>query len=501
MTGLQLPSLFLTVVVFLAFAGFIVVSLMPERNDEDRSRIRLVGLGASGLTLILVLIFGMYGQIALGQGGGQATAGEENHRWFTFSFMSQYHLTADGVSLVLLLVSGLVFTSVFFHSWKQHDRVKLYVGMLLLLETSVNGVLCSADHVLFLLFWGMQIAPLYVLIRVYGGVDRLRAATRYLSFALLSFALIATAAVLIILKGGQQTSDITLDYANLLAPVQTAGYWLSLTGFAIAMGVFPLHRWMVDSHAEASAGVAAVASGLLLPLGAYGILRITLPTFPTASAGFAVVLAGLAVVGALWGAVAALAQDDLRRFLAYVNLAQMSAVLLGLAVQTSVALVGVVFLLVAHGLAMTMLTLMAGTIEERTRTRSLSQLGGLAAQAPRLAGFWIFAVLTAVGIPLLAGFIGQFLLLAGAFPIHRIATVVVLASTLITTAGFAWIAHRVFFGPARETFTRVRDATAVELAFLLPLVAFVLLFGIRPGAVTPMVTNGILDITTRLVGG
>ena len=131
MTGLQLPSLFLTFVVFLAFAGFIVVSLMPERNDEDRSRIRLVGLGASGLTLILVLIFGMYGQIALGQGGGQATAGEENHRWFTFSFMSQYHLTADGVSLVLLLVSGLVFTSVFFHSWKQHDRVKLYVGMLL----------------------------------------------------------------------------------------------------------------------------------------------------------------------------------------------------------------------------------------------------------------------------------------------------------------------------------------------------------------------------------
>jgi NADH-quinone oxidoreductase subunit M len=498
----QFPALLLTGIVWGPFVAVIVVMFLPERNDEERSRVRLTALAGAGFSFFLATFFAMLSQIGLAEGGGLVSAFEENHRWInSFSFVANYHLTADGITLPLLVLSTIVFGCAIFHSWRVRERVRLYVALLLLLQTATNGVLCSADFLLFLVFWGMQIVPLYVLIRVWGGAERRRAADRYLVFMLVSLALLVAAVLLVIFAGNVHTSDIPQNVQSLAGAVETAGFWLSFAAFAIAMGVFPAHRWMVEAHGEASAGVAAVASGVLLTLAGYGLIRITLAVFPHASHQFSLAIAGLAVVSALWGSVSALNQDDLRRFVAYMSVPQMALVLLAVGTQTSIALEGAVLLLLARGFSSAMLMLLSGAVEERTRTRSIRALGGLAELMPRIAGFWLFAVLTLVGVPLLAGFVAEFMLFTGAFPAHRIATVMVMATTVLATGGLLWVAHRVFYGPARETFARARDATTLELTYLIPLVAAVLFVGIRAGALTPVISNGVLQITTRLSGG
>jgi NADH:ubiquinone oxidoreductase subunit 4 (subunit M) len=230
-------------------------------------------------------------------------------------------------------------------------------------------------------------------------------------------------------------------------------------------------------------------------------MRIAIGQFPGPAHQYSLVIVGLAVVGAIWGALGALAQDDVRRVIGYSNLAQVSLLVLALGTQTSIALVGAVLFAVAQGIGVSMLILLIGVVEERLRVRSIRALGGLVAAAPRLAAFWWLAVFSLVGVPVLAGFSAIVMLFTGAFPVHRIATVLVLATLVVTTAGLFWMGHRVFFGPLRDTLRRVRDVGALELSYLLPLAAVIVLFGVRPGAFTPIITNGVIQITTRLSGG
>jgi NADH-quinone oxidoreductase subunit M len=496
-----IPPILLTTIVFLSGAGFLVVIFLREETDEQRGRIRTVGLFLSAIQLLAVLA-ALAVQIGLAEGGGVSSANEEHHGWFSsFSFSAGYHLQADGISLVLLVLSTVLFFSLFFHSWRIRERVRLYIALLLLLETAVNGVLSSGDYVLFLLFWGMQILPVYLLLRVWGSPERMRAAGRYLAFALTSFALMVLAVLLVVVRAGQHSADITTDFQHLTGPVEAAGFWLSLAAFGVALGCFPVHRWLIDAENTASAGVAALLTGIVTKLGAYGLMRVAVGQFPGAAHQYSLVIVGLAVVGAVWGALGALAQDDVRRVIGYSNLAQVSLLLLAVGAQTSLALVGAVLFMVAQGLGMAMLVLLSGAVEERTRLRSIRELGGLVATAPRLSAFWWVAVFTVIGVPALAGFSAIVLLFSGSFPAHRVATVLVLGALAVITGGLFWAGHRIFFGAARDTLQRMRDVGSLELSYLIPMVLVILFFGLRPGALTPIVTNGVIEITTRLAGG
>ena len=339
------------------------------------------------------------------------------------------------MTLPLLVVTTTIFGCVIFHSWKIHERVRLYVILMLVLETAVNGVLCSADFVLFVAFWGLMLVPMYVLIRVYGGPGARRAAAWFAGFQGLAFVMIVATVAIIIIEAGNQSSDMVQNLKTFSAPAETIGFWMSFAAFAIAMAIFPVHTWMVEAQSKASPGVAAILSGTMLLLGAYGMMRISLVVFPLPAHYYSFAITGLAVVGAFWGSIGALRQDELRRFIAYMNVAQMSMVLLAIGAQTSVALVGAILLLAAHAFASAMLTLISGGVEERTRTASIRAMGGLVAQAPRLAGFWLFAALSVIGIPALAGFTADFMVFSGSFPEHRIATLLVMASVIITTGG------------------------------------------------------------------
>ena len=250
---------------------------------------------------------------------------------------------------------------------------------------------------------------------------------------------------------------------------------MSFAAFAIAMAIFPLHTWMVEAQSKASPGVAAILSGTMLMLGAYGMMRISLVVFPVPAHYYSFAITGLAVVGAFWGSIGALRQDELRRFIAYMNVAQMSMVLLAIGAQTSVALVGAILLLCGTRIRL------GDAHADQRRGRgahphdehSRDGRAGRAGAAPRRL-LALRARSASSASPRWPGFTGDFMVFAGSFPEHRIATVLVMASVIVTTGGLLWVANRVFFGPVRDQFVRVRDVTLLDLTVLIPLVGAVL---------------------------
>ncbi len=501
-SGLDLPSVLLSTVVFATTVAALIIVFLPERTAEQRSRIRSVALFAAAAALVLTL-FTLLNAISLGIASTADQLHEENATWIShFAFAIHYHLSADGVTLSLLVLSTVVFTSIFLASWKRQQRVRLYCGLLLLLETAVNGALCATDLVLFVMFFAMQAVPLYLLIRCFGAAGRERSAARAGVAVLISTALLLVGFLLLVVHSTAHSSDL-IDLASAPAvtgAVATAGFWLVFTGFALGFLIVPVHTWVLDATSTASSGVSAVVAGVLVRLSGYGMIRFALGLFPGQAQRFSTALMVLAVLSAVWGVLLTLAQKTLRRMVAAVSIGQMSLVLLAVAAPNTVSLDGAVLQLVAGGLSSALLLLLCGAIEGRTRAAPLDRLGGLAAQAPRLGGFWIFACLAALGAPLLAGFSAELMLFTGVFAAHPYATVFVMASTAVSTAALVWSAQRVFLGPAQEEFARVRDTTALELGYLWPLVVFLVAFGLLAGRVVPVIGTGLTRIAASLGG-
>lgn len=503
-TGIDLPSVLLSTVVWATTLAALIIIFLPERTAEQRGRIRAIALAGAGTSLALTLVT-MGSAVSLGVAATPDQLHEENASWIThFAFTIHYHLSVDGVSLSLLTLSTLVFASVFVAAWKRQDRVRLYCGLLLVAETAVNGALCSADLVLFILFFALQAVPLYLLIRCFGGAGRERAALRAGVAWAVSSALVLVAFLLVIVHSGTASSDlndILTTTSPLVDKVAVAAFWLAFAGLAMGFVIVPLHTLFLDGATVASSGVAAIVSGVLVRLCGYAMLRFALGLFPAQAQRYGTALMVLAVLSAVWGALVTLVQPTLRRMVAAVTIGQMSLVLLAISAPNTISLDGAVLQLVAGGLSSALLLLLCGIIEGRTRSAPLGRLGGLAGQAPHLSAFWLVACLAALGAPLLAGFSAELMLFTGAFPIHPYATAFVMASTALTTAALVWSAHHVFMGPIREEFARVRDATALELTYLWPLVVFLVAFGLLAGRVVPAIGTGLTRIVSSLGAG
>jgi NADH-quinone oxidoreductase subunit M len=502
-TAGDFPTVLLSALIWTTAATMLILVVLPDRTDEQRGRLRLVALAGAAIPLLLAT-FGLNYQIGQDFIGG-TTSFEEQRPWLTaLPLVSNYHLGVDGISLPLLLLSTLLFVIAMIASWRVVAQLRLYLILMLLMETGVNGVLCSMDYLVLLLFWGMQVLPAFLLVAMGGGAQRMRAAWRQLGFASVGMALLAATALLLAVKvnASPPTFDFVRDNAvSLSRGIGSLGFWLSFVGFALTLPVVPVHTWARDALAEATTPVAVLLRGTVMTLGAYGLMRVTLTAFPDASHRFGLVMVVVAVITALWGAVAALGQDDLRRLLAYGAVGQMGMVLLAIASASAIALNGAVLMLVADGLAGALLLLLAGAVQDRTRTRSIARMGGLAWQMPKLAALWVLGGLAVIGLPFLACFVAELMIFTGSFPVHRAATVIVMAGTLITTGYVLWTMQRVFFGPSREAFARLRDATTLELAYLLPLAIAVVILGLLPGRVLPVINNGVQSVVARFTGG
>jgi NADH-quinone oxidoreductase subunit M len=320
---------------------------------------------------------------------------------------------------------------------------------------------------------------------------------------LVSSALLVVGFLLVIVHSSVHSSDLSA-IGNATSPlpdqVAIAAFWLVFAAFAIGFLVVPVHVWVIEATTAASSGVAAVIIGVLVRLSGYGMIRFALGLFPAQAQRYGSALMVLAVLSAVWGVMLAVAQRTLRRVVAALSIGQMSLVLLAVAAPNTISLAGAVLQLVAGGLSSALLLLLCGAIEGRTRSLPIDRLGGLAGQAPRIGAFWVFACLAALGAPLLAGFSAELMLFTGAFDVHPYATVFIMASTAVSTAAVLWSAQRVFMGPIREEYARVRDASALELSYLWPLVVFLIGFGVFAGRIVPVIGTGLTRIAASLGG-
>lgn len=490
--GGGLPMILLSSIVWISTIGALVLLLFPERTDRDRSRIRNTAVGISLIPLVLTLA--AWAQFSLFQTPFQYV---ENQLWIK-SLGVRYHLGVDGLNLPFLLLSTVLFSVAAIAS-REKQRVKAYFILMLLMESGVNGLFVALDYFLFFLFWEMELIPMVFLIARWGGPRRLYAAGKFLVFTLSGSALMLLAIVLLYAKAGLNTFDmVALQQARLAAPLATVLFLLFFANFAITLPAVPLHTWLLDAQAEAPAPIAVLLTGIVLKTGGYGLLRINLAGFPTVSRQLSWMLVGLAVAGVLWGSLAALVQDDLRRMLGYSTVASMGLVLLAASTRSAIALNGAVLQLFAHGLVVALLILLVGALEERTRTRSLRALGGLAARTPQLAMVWLLGTLAALGVPGLVSFSAQFEIFLGSYPEQHLATALCLLGLVLGAGYLLTVVRRTFFGPIKEAFLRLRDLEPLETTWASILLVPIFALGLFPQLLVERIGAGVSDVAIRL---
>jgi NADH-quinone oxidoreductase subunit M len=491
-TPVQFPTVLLTAMVWVPAIAALALLFFPARTDQHRGRIRTFVLAATAVVLGLGVIM-WYG--FRDQSGSFAY--EETRRWLP-SIGSSYHLGVDGISMPLLLLSAFLFVFAAIASSRIREQSKEYFILLLILETGVNGSFASLDYLLFFLFWQLQAVPMFLLIARFGGPRRLQAAWKFLAVDLAGSGLLLLAILILYFKAPTRTFDmVTLHDVALPAAMASLLCWLFFIGFAVRLPVVPFHTWFVDAQAQASAPIALILAGLMVKLGGYGIIRVNLGEFQDAWHKIVGAVVVIAIVSVLWSAVAAIAQDNLRRLIGYVVVSHMGLVLLAAASAAPVAVNGAVLLMVADGLGAGLLVLMAAAVIERANTTSIGAMGGLASRMGRGAVLWVLAVLAAIGFPGLAGFVGQLLIVIGAYPSHRIATPLAGLGILIVGGALIWTVQRILFGPLPEQHGRIRDLGTLELANGVGLVSLIVLLGILPATLMDSINFSVITLLTR----
>ncbi len=417
-------------------------------------------------------------------------------------FGIEFHLELDGLSLVMVMLTGFLGLISVLVSWNQvSQRVGFYYFNLLWTLAGIMGVFLAFDLFLFYLFWEVMLVPMYFLISIWGHTNRTYAAYKFFIFTQLGGLLMLLALLGLYFIHGSQSGTYTFDYWQLqetpMGPVQAS--WLMygfIIAFFIKLPVLPFHNWLPDAHSEAPTAGSVILAGLLLKTGAYGLLRFVIPFFPEAAQSFALPAMILGVCGILYGAKLAFAQTDIKRLVAYTSVSHMGFVLIGIFAFNTLALQGVIMQLVAHGLSTGALFVLAGILYERTGTRDLEKLGGLWASVPRMGVAGLILVLASLGMPGLANFVAEFMILAGTFAASKMVAAIAAIGLIAAAIYSLRIMQKVFFG-AEKSQASIKDLTPME-TFIIASVVFLLLFlGLYPSPVTRVVAPSVQEIISN----
>ncbi len=501
----------LTAIVFLPLLAGLIVLLAPER---------LARWIAGGFTLIVFalamwLYFGLLGSSAPNFGSVMDPQWYISVPWINVSlgslhFKVNYALGADGLSIPMLILNGLLTFLAVIGSWKTEKRPKFYFALMLFLEFGVMGVFAAFDLFLFILFWEIELIPMFLLIGIWGGQRREYAAWKFLIYTLVGSAFTLAGIFLIYFQTGG--ADASYQHFAQVAP-KLAGslpfiggtvslalvvFLLLFTGFAVKIPMWPVHTWLPDAHTEAPTAVSVLLAGVLLKMGAYGLIRICLGFAPHGATEFAPVLGVLAAINVLWGAGASMVQSDMKKMIAYSSVSHMGYVLLGVAAAAALgplnmnfrqaALTGATLQMFTHGTITGMLFFAVGVLYEKAHTREIDAFGGIGKRMPMLMLLYSIACFASLGLPGLSGFVAEYLVFTGAFATLPVATICAAFGVVLTAGYLLWMLRRSYWGPLNMKWNWLTDATALEAFPLVALTVVILFVGVYPQPMVDLLT-------------
>lgn len=468
---------------FLILIPMLAAPLAWIGQQWSRHAARWIAIGALATDLCLALL--LWSQDHSGQVSGHGSWLFESHTSWIPLWGISLHLGLDGLSLVLILLTAFLGLIAIVASWTEiQSRVGFFHCNVLLALGGVIGVFLAIDLFLFFFFWEVMLVPMYLLIAVWGHANRRYASFKFFLFTQAGSLVLFVSIITLAFLHQQATGRPSFDYADLmrLTLSKEMAWWLMLAffiGFVVKLPAPPFHTWLPDTYTEAPTGASIILAGLLAKTGAYGLLRFTVPLFPEVMSEFAPIAMGLGAIGILYGAVLACSQTDLKRLVAYSSLSHMGFILLGAFAGTELALQGVVMQLVAHGLSTGALFMLAGALYERFQTTDMRQMGGLWGVIPRGASMALFFACASLGLPGLANFIGEFLVLFGSYSAQPMVTILASIGMVMAAVYSLGMMQRTFFGPQRET-RLAPDLSNVVFGALLLMAALQVLLGLYP---------------------
>ncbi len=486
----------LSILLWIPLIGAIGLVILPGLQDSRRAQ--WVALLIAALAFAWTGLLGF--QFDFGAAGSQF---QERLPWLE-TLGLQYQVGVDGLSFPLVLLNNLLTCIAIYGSARDIERPRFYYSLLLLLNFGVVGAFISENLLLFFLFYEIELIPLYLLIAIWGGARRGYAATKFLIYTAVSGIAILGSFLGLIWLSGADSFALQRDLANAL-PLTQQIILLGglLLGFGIKIPLVPLHTWLPDAHVEASTPVSVLLAGVLLKLGTYGLLRFGLGLFPEAWSVLAPYLATWAVVSVLYGALTAIAQTDMKKMVAFSSVGHMGYILLAAAANTPLSLVAVMVQMISHGLISALLFLLVGVVYQKTGTRDLNVLRGLLNPErglPVVGSLMVMGVMASAGIPGMVGFISEFLVFRGSFPIFPVQTLLCMVGTGLTAVYFLLLVNRAFFGRL-ETRSDGKVVTLPPVAWrerspAIVLALLIVLFGLQPNWLVDWTRATLLEFST-----
>jgi NADH-quinone oxidoreductase subunit M len=492
----------LSIITFIPLVAAVILALFLRGDDEAaRRNAKWLALLATSATFLVSLF--------LLTGFDPADTGfqfVEEHDWI---LGLQYKMGVDGISVLFVLLTTFLMPVTIAACWDVEVRVKDYMIAFLVLETLMLGVFCALDLVLFYLFFEAGLIPMFLIIGIWGGKDRIYASFKFFLYTFLGSVLMLVAMIAMYLDAG--TTDIvqllqhkfaseTLNIAGfqVLGGLQTLLFIAFFASFAVKMPMWPVHTWLPDAHVQAPTAGSVVLAAILLKMGGYGFLRFSLPMFPVASDMLSPLVFWMSAIAIVYTSLVALAQNDMKKLIAYSSVAHMGYVTMGIFAANQQGVEGAIFQMLSHGFISGALFLCVGVIYDRMHTREIDAYGGLVNRMPAYALVFMFFTMANVGLPGTSGFVGEFLTLAGIFQVNTWVAAVATSGVILSAAYALWLYRRVVFGDLiKESLRSITDMTRREKAIFAPLIAMTLLLGIYPSLVTDITGPSVANLVTR----
>jgi NADH-quinone oxidoreductase subunit M len=485
----------LTGIIIAIFGGGLLAWISSRWSQTWPRWISLISLSITQIILIALWIK-YFGPSSSAERGDWLV--ETDRTWIS-QLGIHYHLAMDGLSLLFLVLTNFIGIIAVAASWSSvKERVGFFHFNLLWIVAAIMGVFTAIDLFLFYFFWEMMLVPLYFLIGIWGYENRIYASIKFFLFTQAGGVLMLVSILGLYFVHGRATGVYTFDYSQLLGTpmAEWTARWLMLgflAAFAIKLPAVPLHTWLPDAHTQAPTAGSVILAGLVLKVGAYGMIRFLVPLFPGAALDFQTIVMAIAVVSILYGAVLAFSQTDIKRLVAYTSVSHMGFVLLGIFAWNQIALQGAVMIMLAHAMSTGALFIIVGDLQQRIHTREISQMEGLWATIPKMSGIALFFAIASLGLPGLGNFVGEFLVVLGAYQSNLPLAVMATLGLVFSAVYSLWMVQVVFQGPNTHQW-KLPDITRREAAILLTMAGVIVWLGVYPKTVLSTARDSIYNL-------